>query len=154
MSLSLLLSEKGTDYTESTGALAYLHMQEQLLLSARLWGKKQTSQTNIPTFQRAAAAPPFCHVLALQQGDKCQGHTWLSEHPTSWDIHLHAGGPTAKLFLLVHLIISQEKSFLCTVPCVICWIKFFLISRPKPKKQPLEQTRFYANIIPTSPPGN
>lgn len=57
-------------------------------------------------------------------------------------------------FLLVHLSISPEKSFLSTVPCVICWIKFFLISRPKPKKWPLEQTRFCANVIPTSPPGN
>lgn len=126
------------------------HPQTALAFSQTL-GKKPTSQTNIPIFQGPAATPPLSHVLALQQGDECQHQTWLSKHPNSWDICLHAGVPTAKLLLLVHLSISQEKSFLCTVPCVICWIKFFLISRPKPKEQPLEQTRFCANIISTSP---
>lgn len=43
-SLSLLLSEKGTDYAESTGAMAYLHMHKQLLLSAKLW--KKANQPN------------------------------------------------------------------------------------------------------------
>lgn len=139
---------------QRTQGLWHVHVHKQLLLSAKLWGEKQTSQTNTPVFQGAAAAPPFCHVLAVQQGDKCQEQTWLSKHPTGWDICLHAGGPMAKLLLLVHLSIRQERSFLCTAPCVICWIKFFLISRPKPKKQTLEQTRFCANIIPTSAPGN
>lgn len=42
--LSLLLSGKGTDYTENTGAMAYVHIHKQLLLSAKLWGKSQPAK--------------------------------------------------------------------------------------------------------------
>lgn len=80
---------------------------------------KKANQTQISLYFRKSSCSTSLPRAGCTAGDKCKDFTRLSKHPRSWDTCLHAGGPMAKL-LLIHLSISQEKIFLCTVP--LCYL--------------------------------
>lgn len=92
----------------------------QLLLSAKPWEKTKPNSNKYCYISGSSNHSTFLPRAGCTAGDKCKAFTWLSKHPSSWDTCLHTGGPMAKLLLLIHLSISQEKSFLCTVP--LCYL--------------------------------